>query len=82
MPHVKFTRHLHRFFPDLDDVVVEGDIVADDVVYRHALDISGGRLAFGTATGNAYVSDDRGESWHAIGHHFPPIYSVRCAAQP
>ncbi len=51
-----------------------------DVVYRHALDISGGRLAFGTTTGNAFVSDDRGESWQAIGHHFPPIYSVRFAS--
>lgn len=52
-----------------------------DVVYRHALDVNGGQLAFGSTTGNAFASDDRGESWYAIGHHFPPIYSVRFAAQ-
>jgi photosystem II stability/assembly factor-like uncharacterized protein len=48
-----------------------------DVVFRHALDISGDRLAFGTTTGNVFVSEDRGESWQAIGHYFPPVYSVR-----
>ena len=48
-----------------------------DLTYRHALDISGDRLAFGTTTGNLYVSDDRGDSWKCISHHLPPIYSVR-----
>jgi hypothetical protein len=48
-----------------------------DIVFRHALDISGNRLAFGTTTGNVYVSDDRGESWRCIAHHLPPVYSVR-----
>lgn len=33
MPQVKFTRHLQRFFPDLDDVVVEGDTVADVIAH-------------------------------------------------
>jgi photosystem II stability/assembly factor-like uncharacterized protein len=50
-----------------------------DVVYRHALDIAGDRLAFGSTTGNLYVSDNRGESWHSIGSNFPPINSVRFA---
>lgn len=50
-----------------------------DVVYRHALDLAGDRLAFGSTTGNAYVSDDRGESWQALGQNLPPIYSVRFA---
>jgi photosystem II stability/assembly factor-like uncharacterized protein len=50
-----------------------------DVVYRHALDIDGDRLAFGSTTGNLYVSDNRGESWHSIGSNFPPINSVRFA---
>jgi len=52
---------------------------AYDVVYRHALDNSGDALAFGSTTGNLYVSEDRGESWHAVGHNLPPIYSVRFA---
>ena len=50
-----------------------------DVVFRHALDIDGDRLAFGTTTGNVYVSDDRGESWRCLGNNFPPVYSVRFA---
>ena len=51
-----------------------------DIVFRHALDLSGDTLAFGSTTGNAYWSDDRGESWREIGHNFPPIYSVRFAS--
>jgi len=48
-----------------------------DIVYRHALDVSGDSLCFGSTTGNAYVSTDRGESWTALSHHLPPVYSVR-----
>jgi len=50
---------------------------AFDVVYRHALHNGGDNLAFGTTTGNLYVSEDRGESWQAVAHNLPPIYSVR-----
>lgn len=50
---------------------------AYDVVYRHALSNSGGRLAFGSTTGNLYVSEDRGESWVTVANNLPPIYSVR-----
>jgi hypothetical protein len=53
---------------------------AFDVVYRHALDIDGDALAFGSTTGNAYVSADGGESWHCIGNNLPPVYSVRFAS--
>jgi hypothetical protein len=52
---------------------------AYDIVYRHALDVSGGRLAFGSTTGNVYLSEDRGESWRCLGANFPPVYSVRFA---
>jgi photosystem II stability/assembly factor-like uncharacterized protein len=52
---------------------------AYDVVFRHALDIKGDRLAFGTTTGNLYMSDDRGDSWRSLGSNFPPVYSVRFA---
>jgi photosystem II stability/assembly factor-like uncharacterized protein len=54
---------------------------AYDIVYRHGLDISsdGRRLCFGSIMGNVYVSEDRGETWQAVGHNFPPIYSVRFA---
>lgn len=48
-----------------------------DIVLRHALDVSGDRLCFGSTTGNVYLSEDRGESWQCLGNHFPPVYSVR-----
>jgi photosystem II stability/assembly factor-like uncharacterized protein len=50
---------------------------AYDVVYRHALDAQGPHVAFGSTTGNLYVSDDQGEHWQAVGNNLPPIYSVR-----
>lgn len=52
---------------------------AYDVVYRHALHNQGDCLAFGSTTGNLYVSEDRGERWQAVAHHLPPVYSVRFA---
>jgi photosystem II stability/assembly factor-like uncharacterized protein len=52
---------------------------AYDVVYRHALGNRGDRLAFGSTTGNLYVSEDRGESWQTVASNLPPIYSVRFA---
>ena len=48
-----------------------------DVTFRHALDKANGTLAFGTTTGNLFVSEDRGRSWESLGANFPPIYSVR-----
>lgn len=50
-----------------------------DVTFRHALDLRGDSLAFCTTTGNVFVSDDRGDTWQCIGHHFPPVNSVRFA---
>ena len=47
-----------------------------DVVYRHALGINGDRLAFGSTTGNLYVSEDRGDSWATVANNLPPVYSV------
>jgi photosystem II stability/assembly factor-like uncharacterized protein len=48
-----------------------------DLVFRHALDLSGSRLAFGTTTGNLFLSDDRGDHWTCLTHHLAPVYSVR-----
>lgn len=50
---------------------------AYDVVYRHALDVSGDAVAFGSTTGNLYLSENRGETWQVLAHNLPPIYSVR-----
>lgn len=50
---------------------------AYDVVYRHALSKRGDCLAFGSTTGNLYLSEDRGDHWVAVANNLPPIYSVR-----
>ena len=52
---------------------------AYDVVYRHAFDLGGDSLSFGTTTGNLYVSDDRGDTWTSLASNLPPVYSVRFA---
>lgn len=50
---------------------------AHDIVYRHALDNREDSVAFGSTTGNLYVSDDRGETWATVSNNLPPIYAVR-----
>jgi len=52
---------------------------AFDVVFRHALagDQTGDRLAFGSTTGNLWVSEDQGDSWMAVSHTLPPVHAVR-----
>lgn len=50
---------------------------AYDVVYRHALANKDGVVAFGSTTGNLYISEDGGEGWEAAANNLPPIYSVR-----
>ena len=52
---------------------------AYDVVLRHALGYQNGHLAFGSTTGNLYVSEDSGETWKTAANNLPPIYSVRFA---
>lgn len=47
-----------------------------DFAFRHALDQHEDRIAFGTACGSVYVSDNRGDSFLTAGYHFPPIYSL------
>jgi hypothetical protein len=53
-----------------------------DIVYRHALDIdaSGERLAFGSTTGNVWVSENGGDAWRKVPGMLPLVYSVRFAA--
>lgn len=49
---------------------------AFDIAFRHALDIDGNTLAFGTTTGNLFVSGDFGENWSVISHHLARIDCV------
>ncbi|HEY6177451.1 MAG TPA: exo-alpha-sialidase [Kofleriaceae bacterium] len=55
--------------------------LAYDLVFRHALALAddGNQLAFGSSTGNLWVTDDQGDHWHSLAHHLPPIYAVRYA---
>jgi len=52
---------------------------AYDIVFRHALagDDTGDRLAFGSTTGNLWVSEDQGESWATVSTSLPPVHAVR-----
>ena len=50
-----------------------------DIVYRHALTLSGDALAFGTTTGNLFLSQDKGESWQVINNYLPMVYSLQFA---
>jgi len=47
-----------------------------DIVYRHGLDITGDTLAFGTTTGNIFISEDLGDHWTCINHFLPMVHSV------
>jgi len=49
-----------------------------DLVYRHglAVDETGDRLAMGSTTGGAWVSEDGGMSWAALPARLPPVYAV------
>ena len=49
---------------------------AFDITYRHAMDITGDTLAFGTTTGNLYLSEDAGENWISLNNNLPMIHSV------
>ena len=54
---------------------------AYDIALRHALTIdkTGDRLAFGTTTGNVYVTEDQGDHWATVSNSLPPISAVRFA---
>lgn len=48
-----------------------------DIVLRHALDVWGEVIAFGTSGGSLYVSEDSGASWLTLNNHLPRIFSAR-----
>lgn len=62
------------------DILREGLPQKDayDLVLRHALDVGadGALLAFGSTTGNLWVSQSQGDSWQSLAQTLPPIYSV------
>ncbi|MCG6860416.1 MAG: hypothetical protein LJE70_03910 [Chromatiaceae bacterium] len=38
-----------------------------------AVSVGGERLAFGSTTGSLWISEDRGDSWHHVSAHLPPV---------
>lgn len=47
-----------------------------DIVFRHSFCNSGERLAFGSTTGNLYLSEDNGQHWHSLSHNLPRVDSL------
>jgi len=50
-----------------------------DIVYRHGLDITGDTLAFGTTTGNVFLSENLGKNWDCLNHFLPMVHAVHFA---
>lgn len=50
-----------------------------DLVYRHAMDITGDTLAFGSTTGNVFFSENRGGHWNVLSNYLSDVYSLRFA---
>ncbi len=48
-----------------------------DIVLRHALDVKGTELVFGTSGGSLYYSPDDGASWQSLNHHLPRVFSAK-----
>jgi hypothetical protein len=51
---------------------------AYDLVYRHALaiDRSGELLAFGSTTGNVWISENAGDHFTMVSAHLPPVHAA------
>lgn len=48
-----------------------------DIVLRHALDVHGEEVIFGTSGGSLYISENAGTNWKPLNHHLPRIFSAR-----
>jgi photosystem II stability/assembly factor-like uncharacterized protein len=71
------TRDGGRSWQVLRDGLPQQD--AYDLTYRHGLDVApdGRTLAFGSTTGDLWISRDGGDRWQAVNVHLPPIHAVR-----
>jgi photosystem II stability/assembly factor-like uncharacterized protein len=47
-----------------------------DIVFRHAFARQNQTLAFGTTTGNLFLSENEGDSWRCLSSHLPRIDAV------
>ena len=71
------TRDAGETFETLNQGLPQG--FSGDLVYRHGLDVSsdGEQLLMGSTTGNLWISQNQGDSWHCLSNYLPPIYAVR-----
>lgn len=47
-----------------------------DIVFRHSFCNAGSKLAFGSTTGNLFLSENLGQSWQCLSHNLPRIDSL------
>lgn len=47
-----------------------------DIVLRHSFASDGKTMAFGTNTGNLFISDDYGESWQCLNNYLPTVFAL------
>ena len=47
-----------------------------DIVFRHAFAIDNQTLAFGTTTGNLFISENEGNTWRCLSNNLPRIDAV------
>jgi photosystem II stability/assembly factor-like uncharacterized protein len=50
-----------------------------DIVFRHSFAKAKGTLAFGTTTGNLFLSHDYGDSWEVLSNYLPRVECVAFA---
>ncbi len=50
-----------------------------DIVYRHAMAASTDWLAFGTTTGNVFLSNNKGDYWSCLSNYLPMVHAVQFA---
>ena len=63
--------------------VAEGQLALEaDAGAVFLLAPDGDTVAFGSTTGNLFISENRGDNWTALGTYLPPIYSIRFAQRP
>ncbi len=50
-----------------------------DIVFRHGLALHENQLAFGTTTGNVFLSDNLGDQWICLSNYLPRVHVITFA---
>ncbi len=54
-------------------LVGSADLLSFDLVLRHAFAKDGGRMAFGSANGNLYLTENEGETWTVVSQNLATV---------